>query len=188
MGQILNNQWKTSNPGPLGLFGFALTTILLNVHNAQFYGITAMIMGMGIFYGGIAQLMAGIMEWKRGNQFGSVAFISYGSFWLSLVFIWVAPKFGIDKPTSDEMGTYLLCWGLFTLVFFLQTFNGKRVGILLFGLLTLLFFLLSIGSFQQNPTIMKIAGYEGILCGLVAFYEASAIMINEKYQRDILPM
>lgn len=181
-------QDMTSNPGPLGLFGFALTTILLNIHNAGFYGVTTMIMAMGIFFGGFAQLLAGIMEWKRGNQFGSIAFISYGSFWLSLVFIWIAPNFGLPKPTSIEMGCYLLFWGLFTLVFFLQTFNGTKVGMLLFGLLTTLFFLLAIGNFTENHNILKVAGFEGILCGLVAFYEGAACMINEKYKKNILPL
>lgn len=188
MTQEFKLQDLTSNPGPLGLFGFALTTILLNIHNAGFYGISVMIMAMGIFYGGIAQLIAGIMEWKKGNQFGAIAFTSYGSFWLTLVFIWIAPNFGLPKANNIEMGCYLLFWGIFTLMFFFQTFNGKKVGIILFGSLTLLFFLLAIGNFTQNETILKIAGFEGILCGLVAFYEASALMINEKYKKNILPM
>ncbi len=178
----------TSNPGPLGLFGFALTTILLNIHNAGFYGISVMIMAMGIFFGGFAQLLAGIMEWKKGNQFGSIAFISYGSFWLTLVFIWIAPFFGLEKANKLEMGFYLLFWGLFTLVFLIQTFNGKTVGRILFGLLTILFFLLALANFLDSDVVLKIAGYEGILCGLVAFYEASALMINERYQKDLLPM
>jgi len=178
----------TANPGPLGLFGFALTTVLLNIHNAGFYGVSVMIMSMGIFYGGIAQLLAGIMEWKKGNQFGAVAFISYGSFWLTLVFIWIAPNFGLPKASNVEMGFYLLIWGLFTLVFFLQTLRGKTVSKILFGLLTLLFFLLAIGNFLESDIILKIAGFEGVLCGLVAFYEASALMINERYSRKILPL
>lgn len=186
--ESINIKEKTSNPGPLGLYGFALTTILLNIHNAGFYGVTGMIMAMGIFYGGIAQLIAGIMEWKRGNQFGSIAFISYGSFWLTLVFIWVAPTLGLPKPEPIEMGCYLLFWGFFTLAMFVQTFNGRKIGIISFALLALLFMLLAIGTFTQNPSIMRIAGFEGIICGLVAFYEGTAIMVNEKYQRDILPM
>lgn len=189
---IMINEYKkidlTANPGPLGLFGFALTTILLNVHNAGFYGISVMIMSMGVFYGGIAQLLAGIMEWKRGNQFGSIAFISYGSFWLSLVFIWIAPSFGLPKVTNLEMGFYLLVWGLFTLVFFLQSLRGRTVGKILFGLLSLLFILLSIGNFLDSSVILKIAGFEGVLCGLVAFYEASALMINERYGKEVLPL
>ena len=178
----------TSNPGPLGLFGFALTTILLNIHNAGFYGISVMIMAMGIFFGGFAQLLAGIMEWKKGNQFGSIAFISYGSFWLTLVFIWIAPTFGLEKATKLEMGFYLLFWGMFTLIFFIQTFKGKVVGRILFGLLTLLFLLLAFSNFLDSNFILMVAGYEGIICGLVAFYEAAAMMINERYQKNLLPM
>jgi len=178
----------TSNPGPLGLFGFALTTILLNIHNAGFYGISVMIMSMGVFFGGFAQLLAGIMEWKRGNQFSSIAFISYGSFWLTLVFIWIAPSLGLPAASGLEMGFYLMFWGLFTLIFFIQTLKGKTVGKILFGLLTLLFFLLAIGNFMKSDLILTIAGFEGIICGLVAFYEASAIMINERYERNVLPL
>lgn len=178
----------TSNPGPLGLYGFALTTILLNIHNAGFYQIDAMIMAMGIFYGGGSQFIAGIMEWKKGNTFGSVAFMSYGAFWLTLVFIWIAPNFGIPKPDHISFGSYLMIWGIFSLIFFFQTLNGKKTGIILFASLFILFALLSIGTFTQNPTILKIAGYEGIICGLIAFYEASAIMINEKFNKNILPL
>lgn len=188
MSEYLHLKDQTSNPGPLGLFGFALTTILLNIHNAGFYQIDVMIMGMGIFFGGFAQFCAGVMEWKRGNQFGSVAFMSYGAFWLTLVFIWIATACGLPKPDSVSMGCYLFMWGLFTLVFFLQTFNGLTVGKILFGLLFLLFMLLAIYNFTGIAWIGKLAGFEGILCGFVAFYEASAIMINQKYNRNILPM
>lgn len=180
---------EASNPGPLGLFGFALTTILLNIHNAGYYPVDAMIMGMGIFFGGFAQFCAGIMEWKRGNMFGSVAFMSYGAFWLSLVFIWVGPQvLGVQKPDNVSFASYLFIWGVFTLVFFIQTLNGKTIGKILFFTLFVLFMLLAYGNFTGNATVLKIAGYEGILCGSLAFYEASAIMINEKYGREILPM
>ena len=86
-----------ANPAPLGLFGFGMTTILLNIHNAGFYPLNVMIMAMGIFYGGIAQVIAGIMEFKKGNTFGALAFTSYGFFWLTLVFIWTAPEMGLPK-------------------------------------------------------------------------------------------
>ncbi len=186
--QVFAVKDNTANPGPLGLFGFALTTILLNIHNAGFYSIDVMIMAMGVFYGGGAQFVAGIMEWKKGNTFGSVAFMSYGAFWLTLVFIWIAPYFGLPKPDHVSMGAYLLIWGIFTLVFFFQTFNGKKIGIILFGSLALLFFLLAIGNYTQNKALLKFAGFEGIICGSFAFYEATAILINEKYKKNILPM
>ncbi len=82
----------TANPAPLGLLGFGMTTILLNLHNAGFFSVNSMIMGMGIFMGGIAQIFAGLQEWKKNNTFGATAFTAYGSFWLSLVAIWLIPK------------------------------------------------------------------------------------------------
>lgn len=126
-------------------------------------------------------------------MFGSIAFMSYGAFWLSLVFIWIGDDtFGLTKPNGLSMGVYLFIylfmWGLFTLGFFLQTLNGKTIGKLLFFSLFVLFMLLAGYNFTGNSLIGKIAGYEGILCGFLAFYEASAIMINDKYGKDILPM
>ncbi|MBP9479080.1 MAG: acetate uptake transporter [Sebaldella sp.] len=180
---------KTANPAPLGLFGFAMTTILLNIHNAGFYPLSVMIMGMGIFYGGAAQLIAGSMEWKKGNTFGMVAFTSYGAFWLSLVFIWAAPTvFKLPSADPISMGFYLGIWGLITFALFIGTLNGNTLGKLVFGSLTILFILLSAANFTGSEVIHKIAGFEGILCGLFAFYEASAIVINEKLGKNILPL
>ena len=177
-----------ANPAPLGLFGFAMTTILLNIHNAGFFPLNVMIMGMGVFFGGIAQLIAGIFEWKRANTFGSLAFISYGSFWLSLVFIWASPKAGLTAADPFSMGFYLALWGLFTAVLFIGTLKGNTIGKLIFGSLTLLFFLLAAANFTGSHTIHTIAGYEGILCGFFAFYEAAGLVLNEKYGRIVLPL
>ena len=179
---------QTANPAPLGLFGFAMTTILLNIHNAGFYPLSVMIMSMGIFYGGIAQLIAGSMEWKKGNTFGMVAFSSYGAFWLTLVFIWVAPVFGLPAADNISMGFYLGFWGIFTLALFIGTLNGNTIGKLVFGSLTVLFFLLAAANFTESEAIHKIAGFEGIVCGLFAFYEAAAIVINGKLGKTLLPL
>lgn len=112
----------TANPAPLGLFGFGITTILLNLHNIDMYAMNTMILSMGIFYGGIAQVIAGIMEWKKGNTFGATAFTSYGLFWLSLVGILVLPKLKLGgAPDSFAMGMYLLMWGVFTMLLFVAT-------------------------------------------------------------------
>lgn len=178
----------TANPGPLGLYGFAMTTILLNIHNAGFFPVNSMIMGMGVFFGGGAQFIAGTMEWKKGNDFGGIAFMSYGAFWLTLVFTWLAPLFGVEKPDGNAMGCYLAIWGLFTFVNFLQTLKGNLVGKLLFASLALLFFLLAAGNFTGKEEILHFAGWVGIICGFIAFYEASAIMINKKYEKTILPL
>lgn len=178
----------TANPAPLGLFGFGMTTILLNIHNAGFYELNSMIMGMGIFFGGLQQVIAGIMEWKKGNGFGMAAFTSYGFFWISLVALWTLPLVGVTKPDGASMGFYLGLWGLFTLAFFIGTLNGNTIGKLIFGSLVILFALLSFASFTGNESIHTLAGYEGILCGFFAFYEAAAIIINEKLGRKVLPL
>jgi succinate-acetate transporter protein len=186
MERIIKDQ--TANPAPLGLFGFAMTTILLNIHNAGFYPLSVMIMGMGIFYGGAAQLIAGSMEWKKGNTFGAVAFTSYGAFWLSLVFIWAGPVLKLPATDNISMGFYLGLWGLFTTALFIGTLKGNTIGKLVFGSLAVLFFLLSAANFTGSEIIHKIAGFEGILCGFFAFYEAAAIVINGKFGRNLFPL
>ena len=186
MEQIIKD--TTANPAPLGLFGFGMTTILLNIHNAGFFELNAMIMGMGIFFGGMQQVIAGIMEWKKGNIFAMSAFTSYGFFWISLVALWLLPTMGVTKPDGASMGFYLGLWGLFTLAFFIGTLNGNTIGKLIFGSLVVLFALLSVASFTGNESIHTIAGYEGILCGSFAFYEAAALIINDKLGREVLPL
>ena len=179
----------TANPAPLGLLGFAMTTILLNIHNAGFYELNTMIMSMGIFYGGITQMIAGVMESKKGNTFGTVAFTSYGAFWLSLVGIWVLPTLGFGaKPEPVAMGWYLLMWWLLTFGLFFGTLKGALIGKLVFGSLTVLFVLLAMANFTGNHEIHIIAGFEGILCGFFAFYEAIALILNEKYGKVVLPL
>jgi succinate-acetate transporter protein len=186
MEQIIKD--TTANPASLGLFGFGMTTILLNIHNAGFFELNSMIMGMGIFFGGIQQVIAGVMEWKKGNSFGMAAFTSYGFFWLSLVAIWILPLMGITKPDGASMGSYLGMWGVFTLALFVGTLNGNTISKLIFGSLVILFALLSAASFTGSKTIHTIAGYEGILCGFFAFYEGAALVINDKLGRKALPL
>ena len=125
MEQIIKD--TTANPAPLGLFGFGMTTILLNIHNAGFFELNAMIMGMGIFFGGLQQVIAGIMEWKKGNIFAMSAFTSYGFFWISLVALWLLPLAGVTKPDGASMGCYLGLWGLFTFALFIGTLNGNTI-------------------------------------------------------------
>ena len=177
-----------ANPAPLGLIAFGMTTILLNIHNAGFFELNVTIMAMGIFYGGIAQLIAGCMEWHRGNTFGSTVFLSYGSFWLTLVFIWVAPYAGLPAASPFAMGWYLLLWCIFTAFMTYATLKGPLVGKLVFSSLTLLFALLAAANFTGSHMIHVVAGLVGIVCGSFAFYEAMALVINEKHGRKILPL
>ncbi|MFX1496741.1 MAG: acetate uptake transporter [Promethearchaeota archaeon] len=181
---------ELANPAPLGLMGFGMTTVLLNLHNAGLYLLGPMILSMGIFYGGIAQIIAGIMEYKKGNSFGTVAFTSYGLFWLTLVFLNVFPNVGFWPTTSGsiEIGAYLLMWGIFTLLMFFGTLKINRALQTVFLTLAVLFFLLAIGDFTGISLITVIAGYEGVLCGSSAIYLAIAEILNETYGRTILPI
>ena len=179
----------TANPAPLGLVGFGMTTVLLNLHNAGLLENSAMIMGMGIFMGGIAQLVAGWLESKKGNTFGTTAFLAFGLFWLSLVAIWALPALGLAaKPDATAMAFYLAIWGLFTFGMFLGTFRLSHALQVVFGSLFILFWLLALGDITGNATITTIAGWEGIVCGLSAFYTAIAQVLNEVYGHTVLPL
>jgi len=179
----------TANPAPLGLVGFGMTTVLLNLHNAGFFALGSMILAMGIFYGGLAQIIAGIEEWKKNNTFGATAFTSYGLFWLTLVALLVLPKMGLaDASDKTAMAAYLAMWGLFTAIMFIGTLKASRALQFVFGSLTILFFLLAIGDFTGNGTITVIAGYEGIICGFSAVYAGLAQILNEMYKRTVAPL
>jgi uncharacterized protein len=182
----------TGNPAPLGLLGFGLTTVLLNLHNAGFYEMNSMILAMGLCYGGVAQVIAGIMEWKKGNTFATTALVSYGFFWLSLVAIILLPKIpGLNVTATNEssLATYLLMWGIFTAVMFIGTLKLARATQFVFGSLTLLFFLLAADDYTAAGLGFKhFTGYEGILCGASAIYTGLAQVLNELYGKTIWPL
>jgi succinate-acetate transporter protein len=181
---------KLANPAPLGLMGFGMTTVLLNIHNAGFFPVSAMVLAMGIFYGGIAQVIAGILEFKKGNTFGLTAFTSYGMFWLTLVALWLLPEISSGKGIkTDEsyMGLYLFMWGVFTFFMWLGTFGKNRVLQFIFLSLWILFFLLAIRDWSGSTLIGIIAGYEGIICGLSAIYLAMAEVLEEARGKKVLP-
>jgi succinate-acetate transporter protein len=184
----------TANPAPLGLMGFGMTTVLLNLHNAGFFELGSMILAMGIFYGGLAQVIAGIMEWKKNNTFGTVAFTSYGLFWMTLVALLMLPKNKLWPETSNnkDMIAYLVMWGIFTGVMFIGTLRLSRALQVVFLSLAVLFFLLAIGDAIGNTAGAKafktFTGYEGIFCGASAIYTALAQVLNEIYGKTILPL
>jgi len=178
-----------ANPAPLGLCAFGMTTVLLNLHNAGFFEMNSMIFAMGIFYGGLAQVIAGVIEAKKNNTFGLTAFISYGFFWLSLVGLLVIPKLGWAVPTSEgAMIAYLSLWGLFTFCMFFGTLRLNRALQFVFASLTILFFLLVAGDATGDTAIKHLAGYEGIICGLSAIYTGIANVLNEVYGKSVLPI
>ena len=181
---------STGNPAPLGLMGFGMTTVLLNLHNAGLFTLGSMILAMGMFYGGLAQIIAGIMEWKKGNTFGATAFTSYGLFWLSFVGLVMLPGMGIGvaEPQTGGVVAYLVMWGIFTGMMFLGTLKTNRALQTVFLSLTVLFFLLAIGDATGSAAIKILAGYEGIFCGFSAVYTALAQVINEANKKVIMPL
>jgi uncharacterized protein len=183
----------TANPGPLGLMAFGMTTVLLNVHNAGLMPMSAVILAVGFFYGGIAQVIAGIMEWKKNNMFGMTAFLSYGLFWLSFVGLFAFPKWmgtsALDLgATSTALGYYLIAWGVFTALMFVGTLRINRSLQTVFLSLTILYVLLALAEWTGNATLAKVAGWEGIFVGLSAVYGAIAQVWNELYGRVVLPL
>ena len=173
-----------ADPAPLGLSGFALTTLILSLWNA---GVLAgndvkIVIGLAAFYGGVAQLLAGMWEFRNGNTFGATAFSSYGAFWLSFVALLI-PGFGVsfgDKaagPSGTALAWYLLGWAIFTGLMTLGTFrlNGALVGV--FVLLTVTFLLLAIGAFNSagaGTGLTQVGGWVGVATAIVAWYTALA--------------
>jgi succinate-acetate transporter protein len=180
---------KKANPGPLGLLGFGMTTVLLNLHNAGVTELSVVIAAMGFALGGAAQIIAGILEFRGGNTFGGTAFTAYGLFWWSLVFIWSNPMKGaVAAADSVSMGYYLLLWCIFTLFMFIGTLKHNRATQIVFFTLTLLFLLLAIGDFSGSAPVKMVAGIVGIVCGVSAIYAAMAQVVNGEFGKEVLPL
>ncbi len=187
-----------ANPAPLGLLGFGLTTVLLNLHNAGLFPLDTMILAMGLAYGGLAQVIVGIMEYKKGNTFGTVAFSSYGLFWWSLVGLLLLPKFtlftGLNAASEVAMAAYFFMWGLFTFAMFFGTLKANRAIQFVFMSLAILFFMLTIRELTGNPvlfgdvTFNTITGIEGVICGSSAVYLGLAEVLNEANKKTVLPI
>lgn len=184
---------KLANPAPLGLLGFGLTTVLLNLVNAGVFPLDTMILAMGIAYGGLAQIIVGIMEYKKGNTFGTVAFSSYGFFWWSLVLLIVLPKLtfipGLNAPNTTAMAAYFFMWGLFTFAMFFGTLKSNRALQFVFMSLAILFFMLTTRELLGNPVWLNtITGIEGVICGFSAVYLGLAEVLNEANAKTVLPI
>ncbi len=184
---------KLANPAPLGLLGFGLTTVLLNLANAGVFPLNSMILAMGLTYGGLAQIIVGVMEYRNGNTFGMTAFMSYGLFWWSFVFLVVLPKTSIlagipGAANGTAMAAYFFMWGLFTFGMFFGTLKANRALQFVFISLAILFFLLTAGSLTGNATLGTLTGIEGVICGLSAVYLGIAEVLNEAHGKTVLPI
>ncbi len=182
-----------ANPAPLGLFGFGLTTLVLSFVNSNLVGggpaSFPIVLGMAIAFGGVAQLLAGMWEFRTGNTFGAVAFSSFGAFWISFYVLVSTNVAQLPKAEIDSLlGLYLWMWGIFTGILFLCTFASPRALQLLFLLLTVTFILLGIGNSGASSSMIHAGGYVGIATGAVALYIACADLMQAVYKRAVLPV
>jgi uncharacterized protein len=180
-----------ADPGPLGLAGFAMTTFVLSCLNAGWFGggqNVAVVLGLAAFYGGLAQLLAGMWEFRKGNTFGALAFSSFGAFWLSYFFL---VRFEITSIPASQVetavGLYLLAWTIFTAYMTIAALRVSGAVLLVFVLLTVTFVLLTIGALGTSTEATKIGGYLGILTALAAWYASFAGVTNATFRRNVLP-
>jgi len=180
-----------ADPGPLGLAGFAMTTFVLSMFNADLVGKGGepVVLGLAVAYGGLAQLLAGMWEFRTGNTFGAVAFTSFGAFWLS--YFVLAQWFVKDIPAADAghaIGLFLIAWGIFTTYMFVASLRTTAAIALVFLLLAATFFVLGIGNSGAHTNVVKIGGWLGLATAAVAWYASFAAVANHTFGRIILPV
>ncbi len=184
------NTPQLANVAALGLGGFALSTFILNIVNAGWVDAKAIgiVMPVALFYGGLAQFMAGMWEVRRGDTFGATCFSSFGAFWMGVAtffFLNLAGVRGFDVPAAG-VAIVMIAWGIFTFYATIASLKLPQAVTWVFITLTILFFLLAIGEFV--PIVHTIAGYEGVLCALIAWYTSAGILINTVHGRTVLPL
>jgi succinate-acetate transporter protein len=179
----------SASAGPLGLSAFGICTILLSLTNAGIIPFDAMVLSMGLFYGGMTQIIVGLLEGRKGNTFGLVAFTSYGIFWVAFVAMNVMPALGaMAAPSGAAINAFLIMWCIFTIILFVATLKLPKVLRILFGALIVLFVLLILGGLTGNPSFSTMAGYEGLIVGSLSLYGSAAFLLNEIYGRTLLPV
>ena len=180
-----------ADPGPLGLGAFALTTFVLNMFNTHLLGAGGepIVLSLALTYGGLAQLLAGMWEFRTGNTFGAVAFTSYGAFWLSF---WAFEQFWADsvpaKDAGHAVGLFLIAWGIFTAYMFIASLRTTAAVSLVFILLTVTFVLLGIGNAGAHTNVIKIGGWVGLATAAAAWYASFAGVTNSTFGRTVLPV
>jgi succinate-acetate transporter protein len=181
----------TADPGPLGLAAFALTTFVLSMINANLIGSASepIVFGLALTYGGLAQLLAGMWEFRTGNTFGATAFTSYGAFWLSF---WAFDQFFASKvpdaAVGNTVGLYLIAWGIFTAYMWIASLRTTVAISLVFFLLAATFFILGIGNANDNTTVVHIGGWVGLATAAAAWYASFAAVTNSTFGRTIMPV
>ena len=179
----------TANPAPLGLCAFGMTTILLSLHNLGFIGLNSPVVAIAIFYGGIAQVIAGLMEWKKNNSFGFITFGSFGFFWITFAAIVTFPVIGwATKPAAADMAAFLAVWGIFALGLFICTLKMHKLLQLTLFMVVLLIVVLVAENLTGLHEVLLLGGIVGIIAGGLALYMGMGTLINEIFGRRLLPV
>jgi succinate-acetate transporter protein len=182
----------TADPGPLGLGAFAMTTFLLSMFNAHLVNTAGepIVLSVALAYGGLAQLLAGMWEFRTGNTFGAVAFTSYGAFWLSFwAFLQFFAKDITDKTVlGNSVGLYLIAWGIFTSYMFVASLRVSVAVALVFILLAATYIVLGIGNANASVNTVKVGGYIGLATAAAAWYASFAAVVNSTFARVVLPV
>ena len=180
---------NTANTAPLGLCAFGMTTLLLSLHNAGLTGLSSPIVAMAIFYGGLAQVIVGIMEWKKNNSFGMLTFGSFGCFWITFATLLILPALGLAKgPQPVELAAFLAIWGVFAFGLFICTLMMHRLLQLTLAAVVLLVVLLVAAELTGSALILTLGGVAGIVAGALALYMGMGQVINEIFGRRVLPV
>jgi succinate-acetate transporter protein len=180
-----------ANPAPLGLAAFATTTFILSMFNTGLVssGGEPIVLAMALAYGGLAQLLAGMWEFRTGNTFGATAFTSFGAFWLSFaVFVEFFEKQVPKADAGHAVGLYLIAWGIFTTYMFVPSLRTTAAIALVFFLLAITFFVLGIGNAGAHTGVIKIGGWIGLATAIVAWYASFAEVTNATFKRTVLPV
>jgi uncharacterized protein len=183
--------WTPADPGPLGLAGFAMTTFVLSMFNAGLVSKAGepVVLGLALAYGGIAQVLAGMWEFRTGNTFGAVAFTSFGAFWISF---WAFITFFEDlvpaEHAASAVALYLIAWGIFTLYMFVASLRTTAAIATVFALLATTFFLLGIGNANETEGLVEAGGWFGLATAAVAWYASFAAVTNSTFGRTVLPV
>ena len=180
---------NTANPAPLGLCAFGMTTLLLSLHNAGLTGLSSTIIAMAILYGGVAQVIVGIMEWKKKNSFGMLTFGSFGFFWISFATLLMLPALGLAKaPQPVDLAAFLAIWGIFALGLFICTLRMHRLLQITLAAVVLLVALLVAAQLTGSALVLMLGGVMGIVAGALALYMGMGQLINEIYGSRVLPV
>ena len=190
-GSARSSSWTPANPAPLGLAGFAMTTFVLSMTNANWVSPTDLpvVLGLALAYGGIAQLLSGMWEFRSGNTFGAVAFSSFGAFWISY---WLLVTFNVGSlapaHAGHALGLYLWAWAIFTAYMTIAALRVSGAVLLVFVLLTITFVLLAIGSDGGHATVTHWGGYLGVATAIAAWYASFAAVINSTFGKTVAPL